>query len=145
MPDQEVQSAASHTRWDPLFHFVIMPFILISVIALAVRLYNNPDGKHLWLLAAGVVALLAVFKIRLYPLKAQDRVIRLEEKLRLATLMNDAQKQYINQLTARQFVALRFASDGEVAALAERTAKEKLEPKQIKEAIKEWRADNFRV
>jgi len=145
MPDQEAQSASNHTRWDPLFHFVIMPFILFSIIALCVRLYNNPDGKHLWLLGAGVVALLVAFKVRLYPLKAQDRVIRLEEKLRLALLMNDSQKQYINQITERQYVALRFASDGEVAALAERAAKEKLEPKQIKAAILSWRADNFRV
>lgn len=145
MPDQETQSATSHTRWDPLFHFVIMPFILFSVIALAQRLYYNQDGKHLWLLAAGVVALLLAFKVRLYPLKAQDRVIRLEEKLRLALLMNDSQKQYINQITERQFVALRFASDGEVASLAERAVKENLDSKQIKAAIQSWRADNFRV
>jgi hypothetical protein len=145
MPDQEAQSATNHTRWDPLFHFVIMPFILISVIALGVRLYNNPDGKHLWLLGAGVVALLLALKTRLNALKVQDRLIRLEEKLRLATLMNDSQKQYINQVTERQFVALRFASDGEVAALAERAVKENLDSKQIKAAIQSWRADNFRV
>jgi len=144
MPDEQ-QSAANHTRWDPIFHFLIMPFILFSIIALGYRLYQNPDGKHLWLLGAGVVALLVAFKVRLYPLKAQDRVIRLEEKLRLASLMNDAQKQYISQLNEGQFVALRFASDGEVAALAERAAKEKLDPKQIKAAIQSWREDNFRI
>ena len=145
MPDQEAQSATNHTRWDPIFHFVIMPFILFSVIALCVRLYNNPDGKHLWLLGAGVIAFLLGLKTRLNALKVQDRVIRLEEKLRLALLMNDSQKQYINQITERQFVALRFASDGEVAGLAERAVKENLDSKQIKAAIQSWRADNFRV
>src|SRR5579872_5750534 len=144
MSDQN-QSAASHTRWDPPFHFFLMPVTIFSVIALCVRLYNNQDLKHVWLLVVGLAAVVLVLKARLYPLKAQDRVIRLEERLRLSLLMNDAQKKLIPQITERQLVALRFASDGEVAALAERAVNEKLEPKQIKEAIKEWRADNFRV
>ena len=104
------------------------------------------DNIHAFLLILLAIAFVVMLlKERLYALKVQDRVIRLEEKLRLATLMNDAQKQYIGQLTEGQFVALRFASDGEVAALAERAVKEKLDRKQIKASIQSWRADNFRV
>ena len=84
------QSAANHTRWDPPFHFFLMPFLLLSVIALVYRLYLNPEPKHLWLLVAGFAAIVLALKARLYALKAQDRVIRLEEKLRLASLMSDA-------------------------------------------------------
>ena len=78
----------------------------------------------------------------MFALKAQDRVIRLEENLRAQALSG---KPLSNGLTIRQIIGLRFASDEEFLALAEKAEKEKLSEKEIKMAIVNWRADNYRV
>ena len=81
----------------------------------------------------------------MYSAKVQDRVIRLEERLRLQSLAPDAFKARIPELTVRQLVALRFASDSEVTALATKALDENLAPKQIKALIQNWRPDFHRV
>ncbi|MGH9663814.1 MAG: DUF6526 family protein, partial [Bryobacteraceae bacterium] len=91
---------------------------------------------------AGVVA---VFKIRLYALRAQDRIIRLEERLRLAKLLPEALRDRAGELTESQLVALRFASDEEVAALVEQTLANQWKNAEIKKAIRMWRPDYFRI
>ena len=92
-----------------------------------------------------VAATIAVLKIRLYTLRVQDRVIRLEERLRLASLLSDPLRSRIPELTEGQLIALRFASDAEVAQLADRAISEKLSPEDIKKAIQTWRPDYWRV
>jgi hypothetical protein len=87
----------------------------------------------------------AVFKIRLYALKAQDHVIRLEERLRLASLISEPLRSRIPELTEGQLIALRFASDAELPGLAERALYEKLSRADIKKLIKTWRPDYWRV
>ena|SRR3984885_8864358 len=142
------QSYAHHTRWDPPFHFFVLPVFAIAVIVAVVHfclhIHHHPIHGALLVLLA-LAALIAVFKIRLNALKVQDRIIRLEERLRLASLLPEPLRSRIPELTESQLIALRFASDAEVSALVQRALTEKLPAKEIKKSIKNWRPDNFRV
>ena len=142
------QSYAHHTRWDPPFHFFILPVFLAAFIVALVHLvmhFNHHPLHGALLVLLALAALLAVFKIRLNALKVQDRVIRLEERLRLAALLPEPLRSRIPELTVGQLVALRFASDGEFVALAKRAADESMSMKDIKMAVKSWRPDTHRV
>jgi hypothetical protein len=92
-----------------------------------------------------IVLLQLALTVRHYALRNQNRIIRLEEQLRLADLLPEEQLGLIDALTMEQFIALRFASDAEVSELARRAVFEKLTPPQIKESIVSWRADDYRV
>ena len=143
------QSYSHHTRWDPLFHFFILPmFALAALTAIVFHLFFHffPHPLHGVLVTLFAVAVVtAIFKIRLYSLKVQDRVIRLEERLRLATVLPEPLRARIPEITERQLIALRFASDGELAGLAQKALNEKLSPDAIKKSIQSWRPDNWRV
>jgi len=145
MAEKKPQSFANHTRWDPLFHYVALPIFALLPIATAVHFIWRPS-LHLGLIfIVSVAATIAVLKIRLYSVKVQDRVIRLEERQRLALLMPEPMRSRIPELTEGQLVALRFASDAEVAKLADRAISEKLSQADIKKAIQTWRPDYWRV
>jgi len=141
------QSYSHHTRWDPLFHYFIVPIFFIAVVAAVVHMFlwrHHPlHGVFLVLFALAAVAL--VFRVRQYPLKVQDRVIRLEERLRLAMLLPESLRLRIPELTEQQLIALRFASDAELPGLAQRAMNEHLSPDDIKKSIQHWRPDNWRV
>jgi hypothetical protein len=143
MPENNRQSLANHTRWDPIFHFFMLPIsalLLLWAIAHAIRHFSHEAVA--WVVAAMLI-FLAMGKARGYALKVQDRVIRLEERLRLANL--PGRDAAVPVLTEGQWVALRFASDAELPHLAEKAAASNLTPKQIKQAIQAWRPDYFRV
>jgi hypothetical protein len=139
------QNYSHHTRWDPLFHFFIVPVFAITLIMTIVHVVRRPGLHSAWLIVITVAAMTAIFKIRLYALKNQDRIIRLEERLRLATLIDPALRSQIAALTESQLVALRFACDAELPALAARAINEKLAAAEIKKSIQTWRPDHWRV
>jgi len=92
MADRASQNLSNHTRLDPPFHFFILPVFAISLIVTIVHLVRRPGLHSAWLVVFMVAAIAAIFKIRLYALRVQDRVIRLEERLRFATLLVRRQK-----------------------------------------------------
>lgn len=152
MAEKTPQTYANHTRFDPIFHFFLIPVFLLGVILSLVHFFYHfsesgfRDNFHSFLLVVLAIALLtAIFKFRLYSLKLQDRVIRLEERVRLTQLLSEPLRSRIPELTEGQLIGLRFASDAEVPKLAERALNEKLTRKDIKKAIQNWRPDYWRV
>jgi hypothetical protein len=146
MAENTPQNYGNHTRWDPPFHFFIVPIVLITLMLRIWSLIQGPvTFTAIWAIVVGLAGVAAVLKIRLYALKNQDRIIRLEERLRLASLLPDPLRGRIGELTESQLVALRFASDAELPGLVEKALAGKLPNKEIKQAIVAWRPDYFRV
>jgi hypothetical protein len=142
----EKQNYQNHTRFHPLFHFVGFPILAISLIYFIVRVFQDFSWDRLMFvfLLVGVIA--TFFLTRVNALKAQDRVIRLEERLRYKELLpNDLAEKAMN-LRTNQMIALRFASDEELPDLVARTLNgEFASGKEIKLAIRNWRGDYLRV
>ena len=145
MAEKTPQSFANHTRFDPPFHFFVLPVFAITVIIAIVHLVMHPSLHAAWLVVFILAAAVAVVKARTYALRVQDRVIRLEERLRLAILVDKPLRAHIVELTESQLVGLRFASDAELPALAARALSEKLSKAEIKKAVTQWRPDFWRV
>jgi hypothetical protein len=145
MPEASQQNFANHTRYDPVFHFFILPVFSLLLLASVVHLVMRPSLHSAVPVIVAIAVSAIIFKLRLYPIKVQDRVIRLEERLRLATLLDPALRPRIAEFTESQLIALRFASDAELPALAARALNEKLAAPEIKKAIQHWRPDHWRV
>jgi len=136
------QNYSNHKRFYPLFHFITIP---ITVLGLGLAIYtvvSIPNIVTGLLALAFVLILLVAFMARMFALKAQDRAVRAEEKLRYFIL---AGKPLPQQLKMRQIIALRFASDDEMVALVDKTISSSLSPDQIKKEIKSWRGDYHRI
>jgi len=152
MAESKPQTYANHTRFDPPFHFFLLPVFGLGLILSLVHFFYHfresdmRDNIHSFFLIVLAVALVTlVLKTRLYSLKVQDRIIRLEERLRLMQLSPEPLRSRISELREDQLVGLRFASDAELPKLAERALNEKMTRKQIKQAIQNWRPDYWRV
>jgi len=152
MADKQPQSLANHTRFDPLFHFFLAPVFALGLVMSLIHFFAHlGEGEFRDHLHSGLIVLLAValllwlFKTRLYALRVQDRVIRLEERLRLMQLLPERLRVRIPEFTESQLCGLRFASDAELTALAERALNEKLSRKDIKKSVQNWRPDYWRV
>lgn len=145
MAEKTPQNKANHVRLHAPYHFVTLPALLLLLVWAIVNLVREPGSVTAMLLALVMVMVIMNANLRTYPLKVQDRVIRLEERLRLAMLLPEPLRGRSGEITERQLIALRFASDAELTSLVERVLNEKLTPKQIKDAVREWRPDYWRV
>jgi hypothetical protein len=145
MSNSKPQSFKTHARFDPLFHFFLTFVSMISIIVAIVHAVRHSCFLNWWIVVVAFAAFVALFRLRQYPLKVQDRVIRLEERLRLQALAPAQWHSQIFRLTEDQLIGLRFAADDEVVELAKQALEHNLNRKQIKERIKSWRADTWRV
>lgn len=134
------QSYKNHGRTDPKVHFFLFPLTVACFIASLFHVFHQPSPANVLLVPVTFCMMLTVLFMRMYSLKVQDRVIRLEETLRMKEL-GIAQ----DGLTLSQIIALRFASDTELPTLAARAKAESLTGKQIKQSIQNWRGDYHRV
>ena len=141
------QSFQSHTKWYAPFHFFVLP---VFVINFGWSIYRwkasefSLGGFESVVMALALVVF--VFTARLMVLKVQDRVIRLEERLRCERILPADLRPRIGEFSCGQLVALRFAGDAELPGLARKVLDEKLmERKAIKQQIKNWRADYLRA
>ena len=139
------QTLKNHTRFDPAFHFFLAPLAVLFVVDAIIRIVGNPDWDHIVRLLAALFAFVALGKMRMYANKVQDRVIRLEERLRMKELLPPALQARIPELAEGQLIGLRFASDAELPDLVGKTLEGNWNRKQIKEAVRNWRPDYFRI
>jgi hypothetical protein len=146
MADKE-QSYANHAQIVPMYHYVTLGLLQLTFIGACVNLYQS-WGNHQRLYSASLLVtltfatMLAALYARSFALRAQDRAIRAEEQLRHYVMTG---KLLDSRLTVKQIVGLRFASNEEFVALAQRAADQSLSPKDIKQAVKTWRADRYRA
>ena len=140
------QNLSNHARYVPGYHFVLSMLLLAllgwQIYFLAIR----PSVGTMMGMLLAVTLILMYWYMRVFAVTVQDRVIRLEERLRMDALLPAELKPRIPEFSTQQLVALRFASDGELPALANRVLAEGIaDPKAIKAMIKEWRADHLRA
>lgn len=140
------QTYATHTRWYPLVHFVLTPLFLVNFVASAWTAMKSPSGATLWAAVVALGILLLLFAARLMALTVQDRVIRLEERLRMRELLPADLHGRIGELSREHFVGLRFAGDAELPELTRRVLAGELKTQtEIKKAVAQWRADHLRA
>jgi hypothetical protein len=146
LAEKTLQTYANHARLHPPFHFFLAPGSMVLLVLTVVNVVRHHQRLDAWiLLLMAALFFVAVFLIRLNPLRAQDRLIRLEERLRLQALLAAELRPRIGELTESQLIALRFASDNELPGLVTKVLAAGMPSKDIKKAIISWRADTFRV
>lgn len=140
------QSAANHARFVPGFHFVAGSLTLLNLVWSLYRVVKQPTADTHAALVVAITLLLLFWYTRAFPIAVQDRLIRLEEQLRLARLMPPEMQRRCDELTPSQLIALRFASDAELPELATKVMNDSIADRaRIKALIREWRADHMRA
>ena len=146
MPEKMPQTFENHTRLVPAFHMVAFPIFALNFLWSAYQLVRFPSIATVMGTLVAVALIILFFCARIFALRAQDRVIRLEMRLRLARVLPREQQSCIDNLTIDQLVALRFASDDELPGLCRKVVDERIaNRKQIKQLIKTWTPDYLRV
>lgn len=140
------QSYANHVKWVPTFHFFVVPVMVWNFVQSIVRVRHGFSWDTVLGVFVATALLIFIFNARSFALRVQDRVIRMEERQRLARLLPSDVQVRILEFTSTQLVALRFASDAELPALAQKVLTDKItDQKTIKQMVKNWRADYLRA
>lgn len=140
------QSAADHAKMVPMYHRVTFLCVFVPTVYFVVQTVQEFSTEALMSAVLGVGVVLVTFFARAFPLGVQDRVIRLEERIRLERVLPDDLRARIGEISTDQLIGLRFASDEEVADLARRVLDGELaDRKSIKLAVRSWRPDHQRI
>jgi len=140
------QSYATHRKMVPLFHYVAAPILLVNLLAAVWGLVQAPGLGGLWAVAMAVALLLSAFFGRAFALAAQDRVIRLEERMRMREVLPEPLKARISEFSREQIIGLRFASDAELPELAAAVLRDNVQKRDaIKKMVKVWRTDDHQL
>src|SRR5271156_3436752 len=144
--DLMAQNFQNHARYVPVFHFFVLPVLVLNVGWEIHRVVVAPSGGSVKALLVALALLLAALYARMFALAVQDRLIRLEMQLRLHGLLPAELRPRIPEFTVNQLVALRFASDAELPGLAGKVLAENLQDrKYIKRMVQNWQADELRA
>lgn len=145
MANPDRQDFATHARYVPGFHFVLGGLLILYTIRAIVQFVKSPGPSVFGVILAAALWLLFWYT-RAFALTAQDRIIRLEERLRMQEVLPPDLRRRIHDLTPQQLVGLRFASDQELPELVQRVLDGNIgDTKEIKALVKDWRADHLRV
>jgi hypothetical protein len=145
MADQ-TQELGTHRRWVPAWHFFTVPVLVGNVVVVVVRFVRDPTINNGWGFLVALALLIGIVLSRNFPLRTQDRIIRLEERVRFQRVLPPDLRGRIDDLTTDQLIGLRFAPDDEVPELTRRALGGDLKSRaDIKGAIKSWRADHMRI
>lgn len=140
------QNFANHRKFVPMFHYVAAPILLGNVLVHAYDVVRGPNLATLWGLLVAIAILIGLFASRLFALSAQDRVIRLEERLRMRELLPADLQARIPEITREQIIGLRFASDEELPGLVAQVLRDNVQKRDdVKKLVKHWRADHHQL
>lgn len=145
---KSAQNFQNHAKYYPLHHFFILPLTLVFLGWTVIKMdFSNSDAisESIYQFLSAFIILLISYLPRIYALKNQNRIIRLEMRQRFLELTGTTFYEKEKQLSPAQIIALRFAGDDEILALIEKSIDEKTAPKEIKKSIKNWKADHHRV
>ena len=143
----QMQNYSNHTRLYPAHHFILTP-IAVTALVLAILLAGESDSigkQEIFNVLSASALILTAFIARIYAIKNQNRIIRIEMRYRYFELTGKSFKEKESQLSLSQIIALRFAGDDELLQLIDKSITEKLSNKQIKQSINNWQADYKRV
>ena len=138
------QNLGNHRRYVPLYHYLLALLVLTNLFWAGWNLYDTPGLPGVFNLLLAIAILLIFYYVRAFPLAVQDRLIRLEERLRLRDVLPAELHGRIHEISADQLIGMRFASDAELPDLTREMLAGNLGGEEVKRKIREWRADDCR-
>jgi len=140
------QNLSNHRRWFPLFHFIAAPILSVNLFLSAWHAYRIPTRWNIWMVVVAFALVALAFAARLMALTVQDRLIRLEQQLRMQTVLPAPLFSRFGDLSRRQVVGLRYAGDDELAGLVERCLSGELKnDEDVKKQVRNWQPDRIRA
>jgi low affinity Fe/Cu permease len=145
MAEKPAQNYANHRRFVPLYHFVLFAVLVVNLLWTVVQAVRGFSFATVWGVVMALALLAIYFYMRVFALTVQDRVIRLEMRLRLKQILPEDLRGRIGELTPSQLIGLRFASDAEMAELVREVLTNNIQEREvIKRKVRDWQADHLR-